>query len=82
LFVLPLSLLHMENRVCLSHGVYVVGVTWRVAMRIVVGVGDLVWRIGDGHIGRILGGRTNGRLGGAVCDLYRARRYEERGFLG
>jgi hypothetical protein len=65
-----------------THGVYVVGAAWRVATRIVVGVGDLVWRIGDGHIGRVLGGRMNGRLGGAVCDLYRAHRYEERGFIG
>jgi hypothetical protein len=31
-----------ENRVCLSHGVYVIGATWQAATRIVIGVGDLV----------------------------------------
>jgi hypothetical protein len=33
-------------------------VAWRVAMRIMVGVGDLVQRTGDGRTGRILGGRA------------------------
>jgi hypothetical protein len=34
--------IHVENRVCLSRGVHVTGAAWRAAMRIVVGVGDLV----------------------------------------
>jgi hypothetical protein len=40
--VLPISLVHMENRVCLSHGVQVTGAVWRAVMRIVTGVADLV----------------------------------------
>jgi hypothetical protein len=50
-------------------------------MRIVVGVGDLVQRTGDGRTGRVLGGRTIGRLGDAVCGMHHARG-KERGFLG
>jgi hypothetical protein len=81
-FVLPLSLFCLENRVCLSRGVQLAGATWRVAIWIVVGVGDLVQRTGDGCTGRILSGRVIERLGGAVCGLHRACRDEERGFLG
>jgi hypothetical protein len=62
--------------------VQVVGATWRVAMRTVAGVGDLVQRIGDGCTGRVLGGRAIERSGGAVCGLHRARRDEERELLG
>jgi hypothetical protein len=40
--VLPLSLVHVENRVCLSRGVQVTGVAWRAAMKIIAGVGDMV----------------------------------------
>jgi hypothetical protein len=72
----------LENCVCLSRGVQVAGAAWCAATRIVVGVGDLVKRIGDGRTGRVLGGRAIERLGGAVCDLHRARGDEERGFLG
>jgi hypothetical protein len=36
----------LENRVC---GVQVTGAAWRVATRIVVGVGDLVQRTGNGQ---------------------------------
>jgi hypothetical protein len=50
-------------------------------MRTVTGVEDLVQRTGDGRTGRILGGRAVERSGGAVCDLYRARGDDERGFL-
>jgi hypothetical protein len=32
--------------------------------------------------GRVLGGRTIGRSGDAVCGLHRAHRDEERWFLG
>jgi hypothetical protein len=45
-------------------------------------VGDLVQRTGDGRTGRVLGGRAIERLGGAVCDLHRARGDEDRRFLG
>jgi hypothetical protein len=51
-------------------------------MSIVVGIGNLVQRIGDGRIGRVLGGRTIERSGDAVCDLYHAREDEERMILG
>jgi hypothetical protein len=42
LIVLSLSLYCVENHVCLSPDVQVAGATWRAAMRIIVGVGDLV----------------------------------------
>jgi hypothetical protein len=72
----------LKNRVCLSRGVHVTGATWRVAARIVVGVGDLMLRTGDGRIGRVLGGRAIERSGGAMCGLHRAHGDEERRFLG
>jgi hypothetical protein len=49
---------------------------------IIAGVGDLMQRIGDGRIGRVLGGRVIERSGGTVCGLHRARGDEEHGFLG
>jgi hypothetical protein len=51
-------------------------------MGIVVGVGDLVQRTGDGGTGRVLSGRTIERSGDTVCGLHRARGDEEREFLG
>jgi hypothetical protein len=81
-FVFLLSLFRLENRICLSRGVQVAGVAWRVATRIVAGVGDLVQRTGDGHTGQILGGREVERSGGAMCDLHHARGDEEHKFLG
>jgi hypothetical protein len=75
-------LFHLENRVCLSHGVQVAGAVWYATTRIMVGVGDLVQRTRDGHTGQVLGGRAIERSGGAVCDLHRARGDEESGFLG
>jgi hypothetical protein len=57
-FVFPLSLFHLENRVCLSHGVQVAGAAWCAAMRTVAVVEDLVQRIGDGRTGRVLSGRV------------------------
>jgi hypothetical protein len=59
----------------------VAGAAWRAAMRIVAGVGDLVQRTGDGHTGRVLGGRVIERSGDAVCGLHHARRDEEPEFL-
>jgi hypothetical protein len=63
----------VENRVCLSRGVQVVGAAWCAATRIVTGVGDLMQRIGDGHTGRVLGSRAVERSGGAMCGLHLAR---------
>jgi hypothetical protein len=82
LFVLPLSLFRLDNRVCLSHGVQVGDAAWHEAMRIVAGVGDLVQRTGDGRTGRVLGGRAIERSGGAVCGLHRAHSGKESVFLG
>jgi hypothetical protein len=80
--VLPLSLFHLENRVCLSHGVQVAGTAWRATTRIMAGIGDLVQRIGDGHTGRVLSGWMIERSGDAVCGLHCARGDEKREFLG
>jgi hypothetical protein len=80
-FVFLLSLFHLENHVCLSHGVQVAGVAWRVAMKIVAGVGDLVRMTGDGRTCQVLGGRAIKRSGDAVCGLHRTRGDEELGFL-
>jgi hypothetical protein len=41
-----------------------------------------VQRTGDGHTGRVLGGRAVERSGGAVCGLHRARGDDEHEFLG
>jgi hypothetical protein len=65
-FVFLLSLFRLENRVCLSRGVQVAGVTWHAATRIVAGVGDLVQRTADGRTGRVLSGRAIERSGGTV----------------
>jgi hypothetical protein len=72
-FVFLLHLFRLENHVCLSHGVQVAGAAWSAVTRIVAGVGDLVQRNGDGHTGRVLGGRAIERSGGAVCGLHRTR---------
>jgi hypothetical protein len=80
--VLPLSLFHLENHVCLSHGVQVEGAARRAATRIMAGVGDLVQRISDSRTGQVLGGWTIMRSGDAVCGLHRAYGDEVRGFLG
>jgi hypothetical protein len=67
----------------LSRGVQMAGAAWcAAAMRIMAEVGDLVQRIGDGHIGRVLGGRAIERSSGAVCGLHRASGDEEHEFLG
>jgi hypothetical protein len=82
LVVLPLFFVSLENRVCLSRGVQVVGATWHAATSIVAGLGDLVQRTEDGRIGRVLGGRVIERSGGAMCGLHRACGDVEPGFLG
>jgi hypothetical protein len=73
-FVFLLPLFHLENRVCLSHGVQVAGATWRAAMRIAAGVGDLMQRTEDGRTDRVLGGRAVERSGDAMCGLHLTRR--------
>jgi hypothetical protein len=62
--------------------VQVVGAAWWAATRIVVGVGDLVRKTGDGHTCHVLNGRTIERSGDAMCGLHRAQGDKERGFLG
>jgi hypothetical protein len=42
-------------------------------MRIVAEIGDLIQRIGDGRIGRVLSDRAIGRSGDTMCGLHRAR---------
>jgi hypothetical protein len=51
--VLPVSLFHVENHVCLFHGVQVTSAVWWAARRIVAGVGDLIKRNRDGCTGRV-----------------------------
>jgi hypothetical protein len=82
LFILLLSLFCLENHVYLSHGVQMVGTTWRAVTRIVARVGDLVQRTGNGRTGQILGGRAIERSGVAVCGLHRAHGDKEHEFLG
>jgi hypothetical protein len=72
-FCFSFILFHLKNHVCLSRGVQVVGVAWRAVTRIMAGVGELVQRTGDGHIGRVLDGRAVERSGDAVCGLHLAR---------
>jgi hypothetical protein len=71
--LLPLPLYRVENRVCLSRGVQVVSAAWRAATRIVVGVGDLVQRIGDDQalVGYSVAGRSGSRMTlCAVCTVH------------
>jgi hypothetical protein len=81
LIVLPLSLFHLKNRVCLSRGVQVAGAAWYAVTRIVAGVGDPMQRTADGHTSRLLSGRAIERSSGAMCGLHHARGDEERRFL-
>jgi hypothetical protein len=63
----------LENHICLSRGVQVVGVAWRAATRTVAGVGDMVQRTRHSRTDRVLGGRAVERSGGTVCGLHLAR---------
>jgi hypothetical protein len=72
----------VKNRVCLSRDVQVTGMAWRVVMRIVIGVEDLVQRTGDGRTGLVLGARAIKRSDDVVCGLHRAQGDEEREFFG
>jgi hypothetical protein len=73
-FIFLLSLFHLENRICLSRGVQVVGAAWCAATRTVAGVGDLMQRTVDGRTGRVLSGQEVERLGDVMCGLHLARR--------
>jgi hypothetical protein len=70
LIILPLSLFHVENRVCLSHGVQVACAAWWAAMRIVAKIGDLVQGTGDGQaqVGYSVAGRSGGQV--TLCAVY------------
>jgi hypothetical protein len=77
--VLLYYLVHVENHVCLSRGVQVVGVTWQAAMRIVAGVEDLVQKIEDGQaqVGYSVAGRSGGRVTlCVVCTMHKETRSE------
>jgi hypothetical protein len=82
LVVLLLSFASLENHICLSHGVQVVGAVWRVTIRIMTGVGDRVQMTGVGRTGRVLNGQVIERSGGAVCGLHRTCGDEKHIFLG
>jgi hypothetical protein len=66
----------------LSRVVQVAGAAWRVATRIMIGVGDLAQRTRDGRTGCVLDGRMIERSSDTVYGLHRARGDKERGFLG
>jgi hypothetical protein len=75
--VLLISLFRVENRVCLSCSVQVTSATWRAAMRIVAGVGDLVRRTGDGQaqVGYSVAGQSRGRVTlCVVCTVHEETR--------
>jgi hypothetical protein len=54
---------------------------WCAAMRIMVGVGDLVQMIRHGRTCRVLDGWAIERSGDVMCDLHRACGDKERWFL-
>jgi hypothetical protein len=77
-----LSMFRVENRVCLSHGVQVTGAACRTVMRIVLGVGDMVQRTGDGqaHVGYSMVGQSRGQVTPCVvCTVHEETR--SAGFL-
>jgi hypothetical protein len=72
-----LSLFHVENRVCLSCGVQVIGVTWGLVTKIMAGVGDLMQSIGDGQaqVGYSVAGRSRDRVTlCVVCTMHKEMR--------
>jgi hypothetical protein len=72
-----ITFVHMENRICLSRGVQVVGVIWWPVTKIVVGVGDLVQRTGDGQaqVGYSVVEQSGGRvMPCAVCSVHKETR--------
>jgi hypothetical protein len=73
LFCFSFTFVSLENHICLSRGMQVAGVAWRVVTRTVAGVGDLVQRTGDGHTDWVLDGWAVEGSGGVVCGLHLAR---------
>jgi hypothetical protein len=71
-FYLLVVLFRVENRICLSRGVYVTGAAWWATIKILARVGDLVQMTRDGRTRRVLTGRAIERSDDAVCGLYRA----------
>jgi hypothetical protein len=70
-------LFRVENHVCLSRGVQVAGAAWRAAMRIMVGVGDLMQRTRDGQaqVGYSVAGWLRGQVMlCAVCTMHKEMR--------
>jgi hypothetical protein len=59
----------------------VAGTTLRAAMRIMIGVGDLVQRTGNGRTCQVLGGQMIEKSDDTVCGLHCARGDEEYEFL-
>jgi hypothetical protein len=75
--ILPYYLFHVKKCVCFSHVVSVTGAAWPVAMRIEVGLGDLVQRTEDGQaqVGYSLVGRSRGWVTlCAVCTVHKETR--------
>jgi hypothetical protein len=75
--VLPYYLCCVKKYVCLSYGVQVTGVAWRVATRIEAEIGDLVQRTwyGQAHVGYSVVGRSRGRvILCAVCTMNKEMR--------
>jgi hypothetical protein len=75
--VLPISYSCVENRVCLSPGVQVIGVTCRAATRIMAGVWDLVQRTSDSQaqVGYSVARRSRGWVTlCAVCTVHKEMR--------
>jgi hypothetical protein len=66
----PFILFHLENCICLSHGVQVAGAAWRAAIRTVAGAGDLVQRTGDGRTGQVAGWSRGWVAPCAVCTCH------------
>jgi hypothetical protein len=73
LFCFSFIFVSLENHICLSRGVQVVGAAWCTATRIVAGVGNLVQRICDDRKSRVLDDRAIERSDDAVCGLHLAR---------
>jgi hypothetical protein len=76
------TLSYVKNRVCLSHGVQMTGVTLWAATNIVTGVGDLMQGVGDdqAQVRYSVAGRSRCRVTLCpVCIMYKEMR--SAGFL-
>ncbi len=82
LIVLPLSLFRLENHVCLSHGVHVVGTAWRAVTRIEAGVEDLVQRIENdqAQVGYSVAGRSGGPVTASAIHIVPVEEMRSAGF--